>query len=160
MDPRSVRRLGLPCIIDENKTTIKNHFTGVDIGVDNRFTSQERFLSKLADFWSAVLNQITWGEVSDLVCTMGEQIIGAKLKWIAEQKCIGSLQAHTNGRLIRKSFFTGSKVIRYCIKGVLTSKLKLIICNLVKGGALKSLRLHSSHTYRTTVAARSVYRAI
>ena len=43
---------------------------------------------------------------------------------IAEQKCIGSLRARVDGRLIRNTFFIGSKVIRYRVNGVLS---KLVI---------------------------------
>ena len=38
---------------------------------------------------------------------------------IAEQKCNGSLRARVDGRLIRNTFFIGSKVIRYRVNGVL-----------------------------------------
>ena len=40
-------------------------------------------------------------------------VAGSKLMRIAEQKCIGSVRARVNGRLICNTFCIGSKVIQY-----------------------------------------------
>ena len=50
---------------------------------------------------------------------------------IAEQKCIGSLRARVNGRLIRNTFCIGSEVIRYRVNGVLAF-YKTFQCNSVE----------------------------
>ena len=59
---------------------------------------------------------------SDPIHNVFAFVAGSKLMRIAEQKCIGSLRARVNGRLIRNAFCIGSKVIRYSVNGVLVRR--------------------------------------